>query len=168
MTVTATFCEPQGVLKTSVKLPRVLFNDETLNAVPLPVTPRLLGPLVNVTVPAGLTTKLIVPPSCFENENGVGLVVTWTVHGVGVGVGVGVPPGDGEILGVGVGAGVGVGVASPMGVGSELGVGVGSASIGVGSCCGVGSCDGDGAGVGSGLLLPLTVEPELCRSESVV
>ena len=76
MTVTLTFCEPQGVLKTSVKLPRVLFNEETLNVLPLPVTPRLLGPLVNVTTPLGLTLKPIVPLLCFENESGLGLVVT--------------------------------------------------------------------------------------------
>ena len=77
MTVTLTLCEPQGVLKTSVKLPRVLFSDEILNVLPPAwVTPMLFGPLVNVTVPLGLTVKLTVPPLCFENDSGLGLVVT--------------------------------------------------------------------------------------------
>ena len=74
--VTPTFCEPHGVLKTSVKLPRVLFNDETVNVLLEPLTLRLLGPSVKATVPFGLTVKLIVPVPCFENESGFGLVVT--------------------------------------------------------------------------------------------
>ena len=76
MTVTLTFCEPHGVAKTSVKLPRVLFKDVTVNVFPLPVTSRLLGPLLNVTVPLGLTVKLTVPLPRFENDSGLGLVVT--------------------------------------------------------------------------------------------
>lgn len=141
-------------MNVSVKLPRVLFSDDTVNVVPLPVTPRLFGPLLNTTLPLGLTVKLIVPVVCFENENGLGLVVTWTVHGVGVGV----APGDGD--GVAVEPGDAEGVA--LGVGSELGVGVGVGSdpIGDGVGVGVASCVGEGSGVGFGLLLPLTVEPE--------
>ena len=55
----------------------VLFNELTANVLPTPfVTPRLLGPLENVTEPLGLTVKLIVPLPSFENENGLGLVVT--------------------------------------------------------------------------------------------
>ena len=84
---TLTVCAPQGVLKVSVKLPRVLFSDETVNELPLPVTLRLFGPLVNTTLPLGLTAKPTVPLLRLENENGLGLVVTWTVHGVGVGFG---------------------------------------------------------------------------------
>lgn len=77
MIVTLTFCDPHGVVNTSVKLPRVLFSELTANVLPKPfVTPRLLGPLENCTVPLGLTVKLIVPLPCFENENGFGLVVT--------------------------------------------------------------------------------------------
>lgn len=83
MIVTPTFCEPHGVVNTSVKLPRVLFNDETVNTLLDPDTLRLLGPSVKATVPLGLTVKLIVPLPCFENESGFGLVVTVTVHGVG-------------------------------------------------------------------------------------
>ena len=76
MIVTPTFCEPHGVLNTSVKLPRVLFNDLTVKVLPEPVTPRLFGPLMKVTEPLGLTVKLTVPLPCFENENGFGLVLT--------------------------------------------------------------------------------------------
>ena len=77
MIVTPTLCDPHGVENTSVKLPRVLFNELTANVLPTPfVTPRLLGPLENVTGPLGLTVKLTVPLRCFENENGLGLVVT--------------------------------------------------------------------------------------------
>lgn len=148
------------MVKVSVKLPRVLFRDETVNVLPDPwVTERLLGPLVNETVPLGFTVKLTVPPPCFGNDNGDGLVVTWTVHGVGVGtgVGVGVPFGVGVGVAVGVGVGIGVGV----GVGVAVGVGVGSTSIGVGVGSGVGSAStGVGVGEGSGLLLPFIVEPE--------
>ena len=76
MTLKLTLCDPHGVLKVSVKLPRVLFKDVTLNVLPEPVTLRLFGPSVKVTVPLGLTVKLIVPVPCFENVNGLGLVVT--------------------------------------------------------------------------------------------
>ena len=76
MTLTLTVCVPQGVLKVSVKLPRVLFNDLTVKVLPEPVTPRLFGPLMKVTEPLGLTVKLTVPLPCFENENGFGLVLT--------------------------------------------------------------------------------------------
>jgi hypothetical protein len=79
VTVTLTFCEPQGVLKASVKLPRALFNDATLKVLPdILVTPKLLGApvLSNSTVPLGLTVKATVPPPCFEKESGFGLVVT--------------------------------------------------------------------------------------------
>ena len=79
MTVTLTFCEPQGVLKASVKLPRALFNDVIAKVLPdILVTPKLLGApvLSNSTVPLGLTVKATVPPPCFEKESGFGLVVT--------------------------------------------------------------------------------------------
>ena len=139
----------------SVKLPRVLFSDSTANVVPEPVTPRLLGPLVKVTVPLGLTLKLMVPPLCFENVSGLGLVVTETTQGVGVGVGVtpGDAPGDAD----GVAEGVGVGVAVAVGVAVGVGVGSGPTS-GVG--VGVASSPGPtGVGVGVAVLLPLLVEP---------
>lgn len=159
MTLTLTVCEPHGVVKVSVKLPRVLFKELTVKVLPEPLTTlRLFGPLAKVTVPFGLTLKLIVPPLCFENVSGLGLVVTWTVHGVGVGIGVGV----GVPLGVGVGVGVGVPLGVGVGVGVEIGVGVGSAEIGVGVGVGVGSScpPGVGVGVAVGLLLPFMVEPE--------
>ena len=77
MIVTLTFCDPHGVVNTRVKLPRVLFSEFTANELPEPfVTLRLLGPLVKVTEPVGLTVKLIVPLPCFENDSGLGLVVT--------------------------------------------------------------------------------------------
>lgn len=142
-------------MKVSVKLPRVLFSETTEKVFPVVrVTPRLFGPLVKFTVPLGLTEKLTEPPLCFENENGFGDVVTWTVHGVGdglgVGVGVGVTPGDG--VGLAFGDGLGVGVGDGLGVG----VGVG---LGCGDGVGVGSLPSSGVGVGVGLLLPLVVEP---------
>ena len=77
--MTLTFCEPQGVLKASVKLPRALFNDATAKVLPdILVTLKLLGApaLSNSTVPLGLTVKATVPVPCFENVNGLGLVVT--------------------------------------------------------------------------------------------
>ena len=75
--MTPTLCEPHGVVNTSVKLPRVLFNELTAKLLPVPfVTWRLFGPLENVTDPLGFTVKLSVPLPCFENENGLGLVVT--------------------------------------------------------------------------------------------
>ena len=61
-----TFCEPHGVVKVSVKLPRVLFNDSTVKDVPEPVTDRLLaGVLARVTAPDGLIEKSIVPDPPF-------------------------------------------------------------------------------------------------------
>jgi hypothetical protein len=156
--VTLTFCEPHGVLKTSVKLPRVLFNDETVNVLPEPLTLMLLGPSVNATVPLGLTVKLTVPLPCFENESGSGLVVTWTVHGVGVtiGLGDGLAPGDaaglalGDADGEAPGDGLAPGDADGDASGDGLWVGVGDGSV-----CG----DGVAVGDGCGLLLPFIVEP---------
>lgn len=142
-------------MKTSVKLPRVLFSDTTEKVFPLVrVTPRLLGPLVKFTVPLGLTVKLTDPPLCLENENGFGDVVTWTVHGVGDGLGLG--DGDGDTLGDGEGLGVGDGLG--VGVGDGLGVGVGL-GLAAGDGVGVGEFSPTGVGVGVGLLLPLVVEP---------
>ena len=65
-----------------------MFTDATWNVLPDSlVTVRLFGPSVNSTVPLGFTVKLTVPPLCFENTSGLGLVETWIVHGVGVGLG---------------------------------------------------------------------------------
>ena len=77
--MTLTFCEPQGVVKASVKLPRALFNDVIVNVLPdILVTAKLLGApaLSNSTVPLGLTVKATVPVPCFENDKGLGLVLT--------------------------------------------------------------------------------------------
>src|SRR5688500_749630 len=103
--VTLTLRAPQGVSKSSVKLPRALFSDVTLNVLPATlVTSRLFGPPVNSTVPTGFTMKLTLPNPRFENSNGFGLVVTEIMHGVGVGIGVGVTCGDasGDAEGLGV------------------------------------------------------------------
>ena len=97
--MTLTFCEPQGVLKASVKLPRALLNDVTSKVLPeILVTPKLLGApaLSHSTVPLGLTAKATVPPLCFENDNGLGLVVTVTVHGVAAGLADGDADGDAD------------------------------------------------------------------------
>jgi len=152
---------PQGVENTRVKSPRELFNDFTLKLfVEVCVTCRLLGPLVNVTVPPPATTQDIVPlPPFLRIESELGVAVT--EHGVGVGVGVGIGIGVGVATGVGVGVdvgtGVGVGVGVVVGTGVGVGVGVGSmAGVGVG----VGSGVGSGVGVGVAVLLPLIVEPE--------
>ncbi len=173
MTLTLTVCVPQGVLKVSVKLPRVLFNDVTVNVLPVPVTPRLFGPpSATVTGPFGFTVKLIVPLPCFENVSGLGLVVTVTVQGVGVttgdapglapGLADGDAPGDAPGLAPGLAAGLAPGDGDGLELGEGLESGVGS-TIGVGdgsTCGGVGSLEGDGAGEGSGLLLPFRLEPE--------
>lgn len=159
--VTPTLCDPQGVVNTSVKLPRVLLSELTAKLLPTPfVTLRLFGPLEKVTEPLGFTVKLMVPLPCFENENGLGLVVTWTVHGVGdtTGLGDGLAPGDAD----GDGSAVGDGLAPGDADGDGFAVGDGEASgDGLASGVGVGSASGDGEGVGDGfgLLLPLIVEP---------
>jgi hypothetical protein len=153
--VTPTFCEPQGVVNTSVKLPRVLLSELTTKLLPTPfVTLRLFGPLRKVTVPVGFTVKLMVPLPCFEKLNGFGLVVAWTVHGVGVttGLGEGLAPGDGFTLGDGLAPGDGDGFS--VGDGEASGDGLAS---GVGE--GLASGEGEGVGDGCGLLLPFMVEP---------
>ena len=154
--VTLTVRVPHGVENESVKLPRVLFNELTANALLTPfVTLRLLGPLVNVTVLLGTPVKLIVPLPFFGNDNGLGLVVTAMLHGVGEtdGLGDGLPAGDGDGLASGdcVGVGLAPGDGLSVGVASGEGLSLGEAS-GVGCAVGVGD--------GFGLLLPLIVEPE--------
>ncbi len=74
------------------------------------VTERLFAPSVKATVPLGLTVKLMVPPLCFENVSGLGLVDTVTTHGVGVGFGstTGVPDGDGDGDGLGTRTRIGI------------------------------------------------------------
>jgi hypothetical protein len=148
-------------VKFSVKLPRVLFSDDTVNVLPLPVTSRLLGPLVNVTEPLGLTVKATVPLPCFENESGFGVVVTVTIHGVGDGEGF--APGDGDGLAPGDGDGLAPGDAEGLAPGDAEGLALGDADgLAPGDGDGLAPGDGDGVGVGEefGLLLPLTVEPE--------
>jgi hypothetical protein len=75
----------------------VLLSDETWKVFPeVLVTERLFGPSLKMTVPLGLTVKLIVPLPCFENVNGVGLVVTVITQGVGVGFAPGEADGEAD------------------------------------------------------------------------
>ena len=149
--VKVTVLVPQGVSKASVKLPRVLFSDATWKVFPVSlVTEMLFAPSVKATVPLGFTVKLMVPPLCFENVNGLGLVDTVTMHGVGVGFGstTGVADGDGDGdvdgLAPGLGSGLGDGPGSPPGDG--VGVGFISTTSGVG--LGDGEVSSFGVGVG--------------------
>src|SRR5688500_14743072 len=150
--VKVTVLVPQGVSKASVKLPRVLFTDATWKVFPVSlVTVILFAPSVKATVPLGFTLKLMVPPLCFENVNGLGLVETVTMHGVGVGFGLtGVADGDGDGdadgLAPGLGSGLGDGSGSPPGDG----VGVGSRSTTSGVGVGDGELSSFGVGVGVG------------------
>lgn len=111
---------------------------------------------MKVTEPLGFTVKLMVPLPCFENDNGFGLVVTWTVHGVGEtdGLGDALALGEGDGFALGDGLAPGDGDGSAVGDGETLGDGLAS---GVGD--GLASGEGEGVGDGCGLLLPLIVEP---------
>jgi hypothetical protein len=157
--VILTFCVPQGVVKTSVKFPRVLFSDSTLKVLPATlVTSILFAASWNSTVPLGFTVKLTLPKPRFEIENGLGLVVTWTTHGVGDALGLA----DGDAPGEAEGLAPGEGLTLALGDGSAPGEGDGSvpgdaSGLAVGDAVGVGSAVG--LGVGSGLLLPLVVDP---------
>ena len=165
--MTPTLCEPQGVVNVSVKLPRVLFTDKTEKVLPVDlVTVKLFGPSLKSTVPLGLTVKLTVPLPCFENDIGLGLVVTVTTHGVGVGSAPGDAPGlapgdaDGEADGLapGLAPGLADGLAAGLAPGDASGDALGLAP---GDALGdaLGDAPGDGCGDGLALLLPMSVEP---------
>ena len=146
---------PQGLSKASVKLPRVLLIESTEKVFPVVlVTVRLLGPSLKMTVPVGFTVKLTVPPLCFENSNGLGLVVTVTTHGVGVGLAPGEADGEAEGLAPGLAAGLAPGDADGLAPGDGDAVGSKSTTSGVGlgdgespPPPGVGVGVGDGCGV---------------------
>ena len=152
---------PQGVSKASVKLPRVLLTELTAKVFPvLLVTVRLFGPSLKITVPLGFTVKLMVPPLCFENSSGLGLVVTVTTHGVGVGLGF--VPGDAEGDADGLAAGLAPGDGDGSAPGEGDAVGSPSTISGVGDGEGEGppsSGVGVGVGDGFGLLLAPRVDP---------
>lgn len=155
---------PQGVSKASVKLPRVLLIESTEKVFPvLLVTVRLLGPSEKITVPVGFTEKLTVPPLCFENSNGLGVVVTVTTHGVGVGLGFvpGEADGEAEGLAPGLAAGLAPGDADGLAPGDGDAVGSKSTTSGVGLGDGESPPPGVGVGVGDGcgVLLAPRVDP---------
>jgi hypothetical protein len=144
-----------------VKLPRALLSDSTAKRFPdVLVTERLLGPSVKATVPFGFTLKLTVPLPCFENDSGLGLVVTVTIHGVGVGLGLTPGEADGEADGLALGLGLVTGDATGLAPG--LGLAPGDAdglAPGDGDAEGLPSPFGVGVGVGFGVLLAPSVDP---------
>ena len=141
VTVTATFEVPHGVVKVTVKMPRVLSFDVMVKRLEPPADIVADGgEIVRLLAAEAVTLPLMLPRTRSTPEEPPFLLID-----IDVGVTDGAhPAGVGSGFGVGVGVGVGVLCGFPCGVGVGVAVGVG-VGVGVGL---VSSDTGSGVGVG--------------------